>query len=355
MDGVQTSLPADAGSSARLAAQRIEIHSLWNSWSWRIFRPLRNLLRRAAGHDKENEPAVESVDEAARTLAAIHQSLSWRLTAPLRTVHRAFVAPSSDSTVDVNHRPPATLAPPSDLARQAQIKLPEPIEEDYSQRLNELRPTIAQHAARFSVSAAVDPTDHIFRYIIEPSKRPGDEENVRYYFEDGANSARQLAELVKKYCGHLERKPQVMEFASGYGCVTRHLALNKNIDLESCDIHPAAIDFLQTEMGVLALQSSPVPETLHCPHQFDFVFALSFFSHMPISTWTRWLVRLTQCLRPGGAIAFTTHGVATLAAHGNPEIGRSDFTSHLPASKRIFPPKNMAPQSSPRPSCARTC
>jgi len=165
----------------------------------------------------------------------------------------------------------------------------------------------------------------MFKFMMRHPQFDSDEARVGHYFADGANSARQFTELLRKYCGQLGRKPQVLEFASGYGCVARHLLRDNGIDLESCDIHPAAVDFLQTRIKVRALQSSAVPEMVSFPHEFDMVFALSFFSHMPISTWTRWLVRLTQCLRPGGVVAFTTHGIACRVLCGDPEIPLSGF------------------------------
>jgi SAM-dependent methyltransferase len=222
----------------------------------------------------------------------------------------AIFASRKDISYDLGRRGNRDMSQPN----------PDVSSQEYSVKLRQLGPLIERYASMFSVSAAVHPADHIFRYIIETPPRDPDEVRVKYYFEDGANSARQLAELVHQYCGGLGRIPQVLEFASGYGCVTRHLAKDKTMDLESCDIHPAAIDFIQTRIGVPALGSSRFPEVVTFPHQFDLVFALSFFSHMPVTTWARWLVALTQWLRPGGALVFTTHGIAATAAHGNPEL-----------------------------------
>jgi SAM-dependent methyltransferase len=188
-----------------------------------------------------------------------------------------------------------------------------------------LEPIIEGEAARFSVSPAIHPADEIFRFMSEHPELDRDETWVGYYFEDGARSAARFTELLHKYCAQLERKPQVLEFASGYGCVTRHLARDHNIELESCDIHVEAVDFLRRIIGVHALPSEASPEAVSFPHQYDFVFALSFFSHMPIATWTRWLVRLIQSVRPGGVMAFTTHGLASRALHGNPEIPATGF------------------------------
>jgi hypothetical protein len=59
--------------------------------------------------------------------------------------------------------------------------------------------------------------------------------------------------------------------------------------------------------------------------RFDVVFALSFFSHMPITTWARWLVRLCQVAKPGGIILFTTQGNASRRFFGNPELPEMGF------------------------------
>ncbi len=291
----------------KLEALRGEIHSLWNSRSWRLFRVPRNLARRAKGEGLETEPIVVSEGEANRTIAAIHQSLSWRLTAPLRMAHAAVLGSGAASRGKSN------------------ASASQPTTESDPVKWERLEPIIKRHAASLGVSPAVHSDDHIFRFIVEHPQFDSDEARVGHYFEDGANSARQFTELLNQYCGAMGRKLQVLEFASGYGCVTRHLVLNRAIALESCDIHPAALEFLKHSIGVEAIASSRFPEELKLPHLFDFVFALSFFSHMPITTWARWLVRLTQSVRPGGAIAFTTHGMASRVLAGNPDLGPLGF------------------------------
>ncbi len=65
-----------------------EIHRLWTSASWRLFRPLRNLIRRFHGYDRETEPKPASALEALRTVLTIRDSLSWELTGPVRFIHR---------------------------------------------------------------------------------------------------------------------------------------------------------------------------------------------------------------------------------------------------------------------------
>ena len=70
------------------AILRSELDNLWNSWSWRLFRPLRNLVCKLQGLGKETEPILHSELEAIQTVITIRQSLSWELTAPLRLIYR---------------------------------------------------------------------------------------------------------------------------------------------------------------------------------------------------------------------------------------------------------------------------
>ena len=76
-------LQADAN-----AILRSELHNLWNSWSWGLFRPLRNFIRKRQGFGKEAEPTLDSEPQLIQTVITIRQSLSWELTAPLRLIYR---------------------------------------------------------------------------------------------------------------------------------------------------------------------------------------------------------------------------------------------------------------------------
>lgn len=168
------------------------------------------------------------------------------------------------------------------------------------------RELVRTYAERFAVSDAVHPDDHIFNFLINHRGFVSDERRVRYYFRDGRESAEKLKGILARNLP--KGKVKLFEFASGYGCVSRHLVGNKSIDHIACDIHPKAIEFLRSQIGAKAIQSASIPEEMRGRGTYDAVFALSFFSHMPITTWSRWLVRLYDHVRPGGILIFTTQG-----------------------------------------------
>jgi SAM-dependent methyltransferase len=179
-------------------------------------------------------------------------------------------------------------------------------------------------ACEYGVSSAIHADDMIWQFIVSHSAFAQPADATNYYFADGAESARKLATLVHRHIG--DKPFSLMEFASGYGMVTRHIGtVLPNANAISCDIHAGAVLFLRDELGMEAVGSTDVPEDLDLGRQFDVVFALSFFSHMPEPTFGSWLGALYRHVRPGGVLIFTTHGLASQAAFGHPEIPESGF------------------------------
>lgn len=174
---------------------------------------------------------------------------------------------------------------------------------------DEKRASCERAAARFGVSPEVHDDDFIFKFCFDHPGFSTRDLAIEYYFEDPANSARKVRNAVDRWMPKSDRPLNILEFASGYGAVTRHAKkqLKPHI-LTSCDIHPQAIEFLSKAFGVKTLQSQDHPEALEFPETYDVVFVLSFFSHMPRSTWFRWLTKLYSALSNGGILLFTTHG-----------------------------------------------
>lgn len=163
-------------------------------------------------------------------------------------------------------------------------------------------------ASSLNVSDKVHDNDPIFRFLIANPAFSSTAAAVSYYFNDGANSARKIRRAIEKYVP-AQGARRILEFASGYGPVTRHAVRElAQHELHACDTHPDAVAFLQGELGAKSLLSSAQPQSLVFPVQYDFIYALSFFSHVPDRTWGDWIRRLVDALVPDGVLLFTTHG-----------------------------------------------
>jgi SAM-dependent methyltransferase len=189
----------------------------------------------------------------------------------------------------------------------------------------------AEQSAR-GASPALHPNDHLLAYIVRFSARSkvsGPGGGVSEYFENGKKDAEQIQAVMSRL--NIGSDSKILEFAAGYGRVSRHLA---HLDMTCADIHTDAVEFLTNKIGVRAIASSNEPEKFNPSETYDFIFVLSFFSHLPDRLFGRWLARLSRLLRPNGKLLFTTHGelagrkIPVLAAALRPDIGYGYLSDH---------------------------
>lgn len=192
--------------------------------------------------------------------------------------------------------------------------------------MDEYRDIFLEMGRNLDVPPDVHPEDLIFQFVYENPAFPAKTDAIRYYFNEGARSAKQIGTMVRDILQLSDKEIEVFEFASGYGCVSRHLKHHiPHAKLTSCDIHESAVAFLQDVLDIEAVLSTTAPEDLTTPKTYDLVFALSFFSHMPRKSWTRWMHALLNITVKGGFLLFTTHGLQSMKHFGNPELDSSGF------------------------------
>ncbi|MBW1645006.1 MAG: methyltransferase [Deltaproteobacteria bacterium] len=184
----------------------------------------------------------------------------------------------------------------------------------------------ANVAKEMGVVNAVHPEDLIFQFCLEHDCFSSEEEAVKYYFWQGLESAKKLSFLMEKHLDSKDKSPELLEFASGFGAVTRHLVkVLPAVNITACDIHEKAVEFIKENLSTNAVLSSHLPESLELPKKYDVVFALSFFSHMPRETWGRWLQALSRLVEAGGLLIFTTHGEVSRKHFAYPEMDKDGF------------------------------
>ena len=173
----------------------------------------------------------------------------------------------------------------------------------------------AQDCARaFGIAGEIHPQDFIFQFVLKGAESEADA--ARDYYEGGGVAADWLKRTIATFRS-VDEPFKLLEFAAGYGRVSRHVVKAiPQAQIVASDIHPAAVGFLR-QIGIDAHQSSATPQTFSIDQRFDVIFALSFFTHMPKSTWAGWLQALLRHLEPGGCLVFTTHGVPGMKVMGD--------------------------------------
>ena len=161
------------------------------------------------------------------------------------------------------------------------------------------------------LNCAIAGQDDIFGFF---AGHPSSRNPLRDYLADGWRTLSELMLLLEAVDQPLLKTPRVLEFASGHGRFTRHLVKALGADrVVVSDVVPDAVEFSRRTFGVDGFMSASVPEQVQWPQRYELVFVLSLFSHLPRSTWSRWLKVLWDAVAPGGLLVFSTHGVKAAA------------------------------------------
>lgn len=178
----------------------------------------------------------------------------------------------------------------------------------------DMKSAATTQAAHYGVSPALHECDQLLGYFVHQAKM-SEVAAVQAYIDGGFNDASKVTRLLEKL--GLSNKPaKVLEFAAGFGRVTRHLkALSPRTNLVASDIHLEARDFKQNELGVVARPSALDPRKLDVGSDFNLIFVLSLFSHLPHKSFAGWLKALYDALAPGGFLMFTTHGECAIETY----------------------------------------
>ena len=154
------------------------------------------------------------------------------------------------------------------------------------------------------INCVIDPADDIFHFFAkhEIAKNP-----IREYLSDGWRTLSELMLLLESVDKPLSKTTSVLEFAAGFGRFTRHLAKVLPGRVTCSDVMPGSVEFLRAQFGVAAFESSHDPEKITHTGQYELVFVLSMFTHLPIHMWAPWLRALKRMVKPGGILVFSVH------------------------------------------------
>ncbi len=160
----------------------------------------------------------------------------------------------------------------------------------------------------------IDPCDEMYRYSRDLRKVVPNQ--ARFIYLRGGHRIVEDLECILQDLGYSTSNfSHLLEFASGYGKVTRFLATRIDPSkITVSDIDHRAVDFNTRTFGTKGFYSVADPHDLHPDGVYDLVFVYSLFSHLPAATWGAWLLALYGMLSVPGLLIFTTHGLGLYEA-----------------------------------------
>jgi SAM-dependent methyltransferase len=138
--------------------------------------------------------------------------------------------------------------------------------------------------------------------------------SLAWYLEGGARAARAITEVVERNHIRLQDRRAILDFGCGCGRVIRHWkSLSGRI--HGSDYNAAVVAWCRRNLAFAHFtQNSLAPPLRYPDEQFDLVYALSVFTHLPEPLLHPWVKELSRVLVPGGHLIVTTHGRAYLAS-----------------------------------------
>jgi SAM-dependent methyltransferase len=276
---------------------------------------------------------VES-EQLERLRREYENSLSWRLTRPIRAAGRlARARRTTPSTIGVAQPPPLDRVDPW-------------LEQFYGERLSAIDAVCSQGASASHYALFRDLDDDVWALLLSqqydayPHIRellPSMPEPALQEIWNGASGldlARQTrsfyAELKASYERHSARplsESNVLDFGCGWGRVTRYLLRDVVPGhLYGCDPVEGILEVCRaSRIAARFARSAVMPERLPFEERFELAFAFSVFTHLSEAAHEHCLAALHQSMRPDGILIVTIRPAEYLSYSA---AMRSHFEKH---------------------------
>lgn len=134
--------------------------------------------------------------------------------------------------------------------------------------------------------------------------------NWEYYYRSGIQVAQGLTKLLKKYNGDISHI-KVLEWGCGPARIIRHLPsfLGSMAEIYGTDYNFETIQWAKDHINGISgfYKNDLLPPLPFDNDTFDFVYAMSVFTHLSEESCLTWIVEITRVLKDDGTLLFTTN------------------------------------------------
>ena len=152
------------------------------------------------------------------------------------------------------------------------------------------------------ISAYLPPAEMRYRVSASP--------HADNFIAIGKKCALDIKSALKKVDIELESFNRILDFGCGCGRTLVHIRpLAPKAQFTGTDIDAKAIKWCREHIDfALFSLSKPKPPIEYATESFDFIYAISVFTHLDENYQFRWLEELRRIIKPGGILLVTLHG-----------------------------------------------
>jgi SAM-dependent methyltransferase len=125
----------------------------------------------------------------------------------------------------------------------------------------------------------------------------------------GRYAATWIAEMLARNGVPAGGLGRILDFGCGCGRVIRHWPAFTQAELRGCDYNPHLVAWCAQNLPFAEFRANDLePPLPYEDDSFDFVYALSIFTHLDADLHLAWIEELTRVVKPGGLLLPTFHG-----------------------------------------------
>jgi SAM-dependent methyltransferase len=168
------------------------------------------------------------------------------------------------------------------------------------------------------------------RVVVSPNADPAN------YVYAGRRSAEAIRTILEAADLRIEEFGSMLDFGCGSGRVVRQWASLEGVEIFGSDYNADSISWCAENLPFARFEvNSLEPPTPFPPGRFNFVYALSVFTHLPADLQRPWIEELHRILRPGGYLLMTVAGQSLhhhLSTSDAERFDRGELVVHFPRS-----------------------
>jgi len=132
---------------------------------------------------------------------------------------------------------------------------------------------------------------------------------LQWFLDSGRQQAGVIRSAAERNGAPLESAGSLLDFGCGCGRVLRHWAGLEGPAIHGSDYNERLVGWCAANLSfVTASVNGLAPPIQYEDGQFDLVYAISVFTHLPHDLERAWIDELSRITAPGGLLLLTTHG-----------------------------------------------